>query len=158
MNYNIDHNYLKEPLFEKLTGSRKYVTLMVLSIIRHFTKNHVSHTCIFYSTKFAHDIGVKPATVSTAVKYLLELGEIKCVRAYQRKGNMPAIYVSQRYSPSVKKVYPLRQKGIAPGDKVNNYNNNYKQNNDGINIPHDSLIVGSIAWVEEQEKKLNINR
>lgn len=163
MNYNIDHNYLTEPIFDNLTGSKRYVTLMVLSIIRHFTKNGSEHQCTFYSTAFARDLGVKPNTVSTAIKYLLELNEIKCVRHYQRLGNLPAIYVSlkgiapgdiaeKRYSPRDQKVYPLGLKGIAPGDKVNNSKRIIKEKND---VVLDHIICSQPEDHKDWEEALN---
>ncbi len=155
MNYNVDLNYLKEPLFVGLTGSKKSTLLQTVSLIRHMTRFAKAHSCTFYSTKFAHDMGVKPATVSWCIKLLLAKGEIICIKPYQRKGNQPAIYVAERYIPKGAKVYPLGRKGIAPRDKVNNYNNNYKPMNDGIDIPHPFKIEKPSSAPTTPETKLN---
>jgi hypothetical protein len=60
---------------------------------------------------------------------------IQRTRLYQRKGNKPAQYKALRYVPKGAKVRPQRTKGTSPGDKVNNYINNYNTQGESLNTP-----------------------
>lgn len=131
MNYNIDHNLLKDPYIVNLKGKLKVVTWIVYSFISHFTR--FNGGVDFYTTKFADDWQTKPDMVKQAIDGLIKVGYIKRTRLYQRKGNIPARYEAVRYIQKGQKVYPKSSKGISKSAKVNNYNNNYKPQDDDFN-------------------------
>lgn len=151
MNYNIDHKYLELPVFQDLKHNHKIATLLVLSFIAHWTK-HAKYAD-FYQGKFATDLGIGVKTIRAAEKRLVDAGLIKCIRAYQRVGNKPNRYQST-LGIGFKKVRHPMQKGKASDTKVNNYNNNYKEDNDYFNNNQSSkLVVGSIEWAEWMQMK-----
>lgn len=159
MNYSLNHYYLQEPIFDDLKGSKRTTTLIVLSAIRHFTQ-HIGFMDL-YGRQFAEDIGVHRSTLTNVLKLLVEKKYIKVIRAYQRVGNIPNRYVSLKVVHPGHKVVHTGHKVVhtntqrgTPEDTVNNSKRIINRSNDGFNKPHPSLIKGSIAWVEAEEKKL----
>ena len=128
MNYNIDHNLLKDPYISELNGKLKVVTWVVYSFILHFTK-HLGYVD-FYTTSFANDWQTKPDMVKQAIEGLIKVGYIKRTRLYQKKGNIPARYEAKRYSQKGTKVYPKSSQGISKSAKVKELNNNSKPQDD----------------------------
>lgn len=155
MNYSVDHNLLTDPIFEKLKGSKKTTTLIVLSAIRHFTK-HIGFMDL-YSRQFAEDIGVHRNTLSNVLKMLVEKKYIKVIKAYQRQGNIPNRYVSLKVVHGRQKVVHTDTGGGTPGYTVNNSNKNYKQNEVGSTKPTPSLIEGSKEWWAQFDKVVKQN-
>ena len=169
ISYKFDHSFLNEPVFDELTGSLRTTVLHVLCAVRWFTKGSVGYLDLYYD-KFADDIGVGKPMVAKACKYLVDKECIKIARYYQQKGNTPYRYVAgkavTRGTTKNKKVGTSMPQGSNQESKGSNvqarvYNtiSIIKQNNDGTNIPHNSLMdeptAQEMEWrrIEEQLKQ-----
>ena len=165
MNYNVDHNYLKEPLFENLKGSRKYCTWLLLSFIRHWTRWNKTNSVMLYQGQYAKDIGVNRATLRDCLNHLIELGEVKCIKPYQRLGNQPGIYSAKRLVSRDPKVGIKSDQGRLREDMVNNSKELLKQSNSFLDKritsklkEEDPQRFAELVYLESLKKKQNKDR
>lgn len=132
MNYNINEDLLELECFEGLKRGNKTATLVVLSFILHWTKIANEPTAMVYQKKLANVWSLKPTTIAQAIKRLQDCGLIKCVKPWQRVGAKPGQYIvldKKGSIPLVTEQYTRSHRAVASRDTVNNYNNNYKEDN-----------------------------
>lgn len=154
LNYSVNHNSYKLKGIENLKANTKMAAVQMYSCILHFSRSKAGHYDL-YQRQWASDLGVTEHTIRKALQVLQENEHIIKLRDFQRKGNIPA-----RYSTRSPKVYHQKSKGIAPEATVNNYINNYKQNDDGFNKPHPSLDEGKkkLSPIEQYELLLQLEK
>lgn len=156
MNYNINEDLLHLECFKELKRGHRTSALVILSFILHWTKIGKAPTAILPIKQLSNTWSVKPNTMSKAAQMLVDCGLIKCVKPWQRVGSKPGEYVildKTSSIPGVTKLYTRSHLAVASRTTVNNYNNNYKKN-DSLLESSSKEEIGSMAWVEAQEKKL----
>ncbi len=130
MNYNIDHNILKDPIFKKLNGSARRTTWLVWSLVSHFTKN-IGYVDL-YVNQYAIDLGVHRKTVQASLNYLVDQGWIKIIGEWQREGNVPRRYVATKHSQARQKHSQTDTQAWSGGAIVNNSKRIINSDNDSF--------------------------
>lgn len=158
----MDHKLLKLEIFQDLKGQKRRATWIALSQIRHFTKH--TGQCSFYQGQMSEDWDISPKIFRAAIQLLLKEKLIKQVRPYSRKENLPAVYkstrpVSLRDIPCVPEDHnlcPPGPKPVSPRDRVNNYVNNYKPQDDdfGQSSPVDGKEVPRVRPIDREQEEI----
>ena len=133
-NYNLNHKLLQFPLFkseeggEPMSNTQRMITFIVFSQIVHWTNTKTGY-CALYKAQLSDDLGPKQRFFSDATKMLEKWKYIKCIKPHQRVGSTPGHYIFLKGSiPVGIKLYPSGHLAPSHRSTVNNYNNNYKEN------------------------------
>lgn len=153
-NYSVHHELFKEEIVQDLKGNHRRCTVMIWSMIIHFT--HHTGKFQFWQKQWCQDWGFHQRDARQAIKTLLDNKKIKVIVPYCRKTSQGAVYTTDTGSVHIaRNLYPKETKPVSTVDKVNNNKKIIKGQSHSFleNVPAN---LAHLAEAAEQQLKAGI--
>ena len=145
INYNVDHDFFKLPLFnsekkeDKMTSLQRLVTFNLLCQIVNFTKYGKDKMCQVWLSQIAADFGCDRRYLTRAMKDLQRHGLIKIIKPYDRKTQQGAwVQSAISYSTTRPKLEHNTPKAGVQSTRVMHTNALQPKNDDSTNVSSSS--------------------